>query len=50
MEISVSKIYPACHTNDNRIIQGSNLTVADKRVAKLSRDEYLDLKESVFDA
>ena len=44
MVISVSKIYPACHTDDNSIIQGSNLTVADKRVAALSRAEYLDIK------
>ena len=44
MVIFVSKIYPACHTDDNSIIQGSNLTVADKRVAELSRAVYLDIK------
>ena len=44
MVISVFKIYPACHTDDNRIIQGNNLTVADKRFAELSRAEYLDIK------
>ena len=44
MVISVSKIYPTCNTDDNRIIQGSNLTDADKCVAELSRAEYLDIQ------
>ena len=47
MVISVPKIYPACHTDDNRNKQGSNLTVADKRVAELSKAEYWDIKKSV---
>ena len=44
MVIPVPKIYPACHTDDNRNKQGSNLTVADKRVAQLSKAEYWDIK------
>ena len=44
MFLSVPKIYPACHADDNVITQGSNLTIADKRVAKHSKAEYLDIK------
>ena len=39
MVIFVPKIYPACHTDDNGIKQGSNLTSADKRVAEHSKAE-----------
>ena len=39
MVISVPKIYPAYHTDDNGIKQGSNLTSADKRVAEHSKAE-----------
>ena len=42
MVISVSKIYPACHTDDNGIKQGSNLAAgADKRVAEHSLSQVL---------
>ena len=44
MVIYVPKIYPACHMDVNRIEQGSNLTVADNRVAELSKAEYWDIK------
>ena len=48
MVISVPKIYPACDTDDNRNTQGSNLTVADKRVAELSKADYWDIKICVL--
>ena len=48
MLISVPKIYPARHTDDNRNKQGSNLTVADKRVAELFKAEYWDIKKKQF--
>ena len=44
MEIAFYSIYPACHADDSRIKQGSNLTVANKRVAKPSKAESLDIK------
>ena len=49
MVISFAKIYPACHTDDNRIKQGSNLTLADKHVAEHFKAGYWDIKESVCD-
>ena len=48
MVISVPTIYPACHTDDNTNKQGSNLTVADKRVAELSKAEYWDIKSVCY--
>ena len=38
------KVFTACHTDENRIKQGSNLNIADKRVAKPSRAELLGMK------
>ena len=45
----VPNIYPACHTDDNEIKQGSNLTVADQCVAKPSKAESLGIKQSNCD-
>ena len=39
-----SKIYPAYQTDENGIKPGSNLNNADKRVAKLSKNEFLGIK------
>ena len=36
MVIVCPNIYPACQTDDNGIKPGSNLTIADKRVAEPS--------------
>ena len=44
MVVVFSKIYPACQTDEKGIKPGSNLNNADKRVAKLSRAEYLGMK------
>ena len=44
MAIAFSKIYPACHTDVNRIIPGSNLNNADKRLAEPSGAEILGIK------
>ena len=41
MVVALSKTYPACQTDDNRIKPGSNLTNADKRAAEPSRAEFL---------
>ena len=49
MVVVFSKSYPACQTDENRIKPGSNLTNAEKRVAKLSRAELLGIKQPVFD-
>ena len=37
MAIAFHKIFTACHTDENRIKQGSNLNIADKGVAKPMR-------------
>ena len=36
--------YTACHTDENGIKPGSNLNIADKRVANPSRAELLGMK------
>ena len=36
-----SKLYPACHTDENGIKPGSNSNTADKRVAEPSGAEFL---------
>ena len=45
MAIFVSKIYPVCHTDDNGIKQGSNLTSADKRFAAHSEAEKYGIND-----
>ena len=40
MVISVPKICPAYHTEDKKFKQGSNFTIADKRVAERSKAVY----------
>ena len=47
--IVFTKNYPACHTDENGIKPGSNFHTADKCVANPSQDEYLGIKQSVFD-
>ena len=47
--IAFTKNYPACQTDENGIKPGSNFHTADKRVADPSHDEYLGIKQSVFD-
>ena len=44
MVVVFSKIYPACQTDENGIKPGSKLNNADKRVAKLSRAEFLGVQ------
>ena len=44
MVVVLSKIYPACQTDENGIKPGSNLNNADKRVAEPSRAEVWGLK------
>ena len=44
MVVVFSQIYLACQTDENGIKPGSNLNNADKRVAKLSRAEFLGIK------
>ena len=44
MATTFSKIYPACHTDENGIKPGSNLNNADKRVAEPSGVEFLGFK------
>ena len=46
---AISKIYPACQTDDNGIKPGSDLNNADKRDAEPSRAEVWGIKEYVFD-
>ena len=47
--IAFTKNYPVCQTDANGIKPGSNFLTADKRVADPSQDEYLGIKQSVFD-
>ena len=47
--IAFLKIYPVCQTNENGIKPGSNFHTADKPVADPTQDEYLGIKQSVFD-
>ena len=47
--IAFTKIYPACQTDENGIKPGSNFHTVDKSVADPSQDEYLGIKQSVFD-
>ena len=47
--IAFNRIYPACQTDENGIKLGSNFRTADKHVADPSHDEYLGIKQSVFD-
>ena len=47
MAVAFGKIYPASQTGENGIKPGSNLNNADKRLAALSRAEFLGLKLSV---
>ena len=44
MVIALSKIYPACQTDENGIKPGSNLNNADKRIAEPSGAEFWGLK------
>ena len=44
MVVVFSKIYPACQMDENGIKPGSNLNTVDKRVAKLSRTEFMGIK------
>ena len=44
MVVVFSKIYPACQTDENGIKEGRKLNNSDKRVAKLSRAEFLGIK------
>ena len=46
---AISKIYPACQTDDNGIKPGSDLHNADKHAAEPSRAEVWGMKEYVFD-
>ena len=47
--IAFNKTYPICQTYENGIKPGSNFHTADKHVADPSQDEYLSIKQSVFD-
>ena len=50
MLVTIPKLYQAsCQTDENRIKSGSNLTVADTRVAEPSKAEGLGIKLSVCD-
>ena len=40
MAIAFHKIHTACHTDENGIKSGSNLNIADKRVAKPSGADF----------
>ena len=44
-----TKIYPACQTDENGIKPRSNFHTVDMRVADPSQDEYLGIKQFVFD-
>ena len=46
MVIVFPKLYPTCQTDDNGITPGSNLTLADKRVAEPTKAESLHIKQS----
>ena len=41
MVVACIKVYPACQTDENGIKPGSDLNNAVKRVAELSRAEFL---------
>ena len=49
MVIAFSKIYTACHTDENETKPGITLNTADKRVAAPSTAEFLGTQYSVFD-
>ena len=46
MVIVFPKNYPACQADDNGITPGSDLTLADERVAEPSKDESVGIKQS----
>ena len=47
--IAFAKMYPTSQTNENGIKPGSNFHTAGTRVGDPSQDEYLGIKQSVFD-
>ena len=49
MVIVFPNLYPACHTDDNGITPGSNLTLADKPVAEPTKAESLGIKQAECD-
>ena len=42
--VALSKIYPACQSDENEIKPGSTLNNADRRVAEPLRAEFLGIK------